>query len=99
MLNNLLAALNDCVWAFDVNKQEYLFISPSIHAVTDYHIKDFQQNIGFWDEIIDPRDRDEVLAAGHKNDTGEWFELTYRIITKGGKTKWVHQKKRYYTDE
>ncbi len=99
MLNNLLAALNDCVWAFDVTKQEYLFISPSIHAVTDYHIKDFQQNTGLWDEIIDPRDRHEVLTASPKADAEDWLDLTYRIFTKGGKIKWVHQKKRYYLDE
>ena len=99
MLNKLLAALNDCVWAFDVTKQQYLFISPSIHAVTAYQAKDFQQNIGLWNEIIDPRDRDEVLTAGNKNDSEEWFELTYRIITKSGKTKWIHQKMRYTLDE
>lgn len=99
MLNNLIAALNDCVWAFDVNTQKYLFISPSIHTVTGYHVKDFQQNTGLWKEIIDPRDHDEVITAGNKSDTEEWFELTYRIISKGGKIKWIHQKKRHLTDE
>lgn len=99
MLNNLLTALNDCVWAFDVNIQKHLFISPSIHTVTEYHIKDFQQNNALWNEIIDPRDHDEVLTAGHKHDTDDWFQLTYRIVSKGGKIRWIHQKKRQYTDE
>jgi PAS domain S-box-containing protein len=99
MLNDLLAALNDCVWAFDVNTQKYLFISPSIHAVTDYHVKDFQQNIELWNEIIDPRDSTEVLTASPKYDTGEWVEFTYRIIARNGKIKWVHQKRRHLTDE
>jgi hypothetical protein len=61
MLNSLLAALNDCVWAFDIDTQKYLFISPSIHAVSDYHPKDFQQNTELWNEIIDPRDPVSVL--------------------------------------
>jgi PAS domain S-box-containing protein len=99
MLNSLLAALNDCVWAFDIDTQKYLFISPSIHAVTDYHPKDFQQNTEFWNEIIDPRDRGEIVSTDHKTDTDEWVEQTYRIITKSGKTKWVHQKKRHLVDE
>jgi PAS domain S-box-containing protein len=99
MLNNLIAALNDCVWAFDVNAQKYVFISPSILTVTGYHVKDFQQNTGLWEEIIDPRDYDGVITAGNKSDTEEWVELTYRIISKGGKTKWIHQKKRHFTDE
>ena len=99
MLNNFLAALNDCVWAFDVNTQKYLFISPSIHTITGYHVKDFQQNIALWNEIIDTRDSKEVLTPGHKYDTDEWAGFTYRIVTKGGKIKWVHQKKRYLIDE
>ncbi len=99
MLNHLLAALNDCVWAFDVNTQKYLFISPSIHTITDYSVKDFQQNIELWNEIIDPRDRDEVLTASPKQDTEEWLEATYRIVTRNGKIKWIRQKKRHLTDE
>jgi len=43
MLNSLLAALNDCVWAFDADTQKYLFISPSIYTVTGYQAKDFQK--------------------------------------------------------
>ncbi|MDB5153959.1 MAG: domain S-box protein [Mucilaginibacter sp.] len=99
MLNDLLAALNDCVWAFDVNTQKYLFISPSIHAITDYHVKDFQQNIELWNEIIDPRDSNEVLTASPKYDTEEWVEFTCRIIARNGKIKWIHQKKRNLTDK
>jgi PAS domain S-box-containing protein len=99
MLNDLLAALNDCVWAFDVNAQKYLFISPSIHAITGYSVKDFQQDIGLWNAIIDPRDSTETLAAINRHDTEEWQGLTYRIVTKSGKIKWVHQKRRQLTEE
>ncbi|MDO3628449.1 PAS domain S-box protein [Mucilaginibacter sp. BT774] len=99
MLNSLLAALNDCVWAFDVDTQKYLFISPSIHAVTEYQVKDFQKNIKLWGEIIDPRDREDVLATNQRPDGNEWSERTFRITTKGGKIKWVQQKTQQITDE
>ncbi len=99
MLNDLLAALNDCVWAFDVNTQKYLFISPSILTITGYSVKDFQQDIELWNTIIDPRNSVETLAVINKNDTEEWQEFTYRIVAKSGKIKWVHQKKRQLTDE
>ncbi|HEY4195207.1 MAG TPA: PAS domain S-box protein [Mucilaginibacter sp.] len=99
MLNDLLAALNDCVWAFDINTQKYLFISPSILTITGYSIKDFQQDIELWNTIIDPRDSTETLAAINKHDTEEWEDFTYRIVSKSGKIKWVHQKKRQLTDE
>ncbi|MDB5134821.1 MAG: domain S-box protein [Mucilaginibacter sp.] len=99
MLNNLLTALNDCVWAFDVNTQKYLFISPSIYRITDYTVKDFQQNKDLWNEIIDQRDHDEILLADQKPGTEEWIEQTYRITAKSGKIKWMHQKKRHLIDE
>jgi PAS domain S-box-containing protein len=99
MLNDLLAALNDCVWAFDINTQNYLFISPSIYDVSGYKIKDFHQNINLWNEIIDPRDYPEVTVAEDKPGTNDWVDLTHRIINKRGKIKWVHQKKRRLTDE
>ena len=99
MLNDLLSALNDCVWAFDADTQKYLFISPSISAVTGYQPKDFHQNVILWNEIIDPRDKEEVFAATNKRDSGEWFEQSYRIITKADKIRWIHHKKRQVTDE
>lgn len=99
MLNSLLAALNDCVWAFDVNTQKYLFISPSIHAVTEYQVKDFQKNIKLWDQIVDPRDWGDLVTPSRKLDSKEWTERTYRIIAKGGKVKWVQQKTQHITDE
>ena len=99
MLNDLLAALNDCVWAFDVNTQKYLFISPSILTITGYSVKDFQQDVELWNTIIDPRNSAETLAVINKNDTEEWQEFTYRIVAKSGKIKWVRQKKRQLTDE
>jgi len=91
MLTDLLAALNDCVWAFDINTQTHLFISPSVHIILEYN--------NLWNEIIDPRDREEILTAGKKPKGGEWLESTYRVITKHGKVKWVSHKKRFLTDE
>ncbi len=99
MLNDLLTALNDCVWAVDVNTQKYLFISPSVHDITEYAVEDFNQNKKLWDEIVDPRDIDIVAAAKIKPDTSDWISLTYRVITKSGKIKWIKQKRRFLADE
>ncbi len=99
MLTDILAALNDCVWAFDLNTQTHLFISPSVHTILEYQAKDFQQNKELWNEIIDPRDREEVLTAAKKTKEGEWIEAIYRIVTKHGKVKWISHKKRSLADE
>src|SRR5437660_1329131 len=99
MLTDILAALNDCVWAFDLNTQTHLFISPSVDTILEYPPKDFYQNKELWNEIIDPRDRKEVLTATKKTKNGDWLELTYRIVTRHGKVKWISHKKRILADE
>jgi PAS domain S-box-containing protein len=99
MLTDLLAALNDCVWAFDVNTQTYLFISPSVHTILEYSPEDFQQIEGLGDEIIDQRDRKEILKTARQVNSDEWRESTYRVVTKSGKVKLINQKKRLLTDK
>jgi len=98
MLTDLLAALNDCVWALDLNTQTYLFISPSVPAILEYSQKEIQHNKNFWHEIIDPRDREDIIEKTHKTVTEEWLELTYRIVAKSGKIKWINHKKRHLKD-
>lgn len=99
MLNNLLAALNDCVWAFDVNTQKYLFISPSINALLEYSIEDFEQNKDLFTDIIYPADFSETMITDPLPCTGEWVEQTYRVKTKSCKIKWIQHKKCLLRDE
>ena len=99
MLSSLLAALNDCVWAFDMDTQKYLFISPNIYAITEYQVEDFQSNIKLWDQIIDPRDREDLFTPSRKSDSGEWAERTYRVVAKSGKIKWIQHKTRHTIDD
>src|SRR6185312_7192999 len=98
-LTDLLAALSDCVWAFDIDTQTYLFISPAVQSVLEYSPKDLQQKPDLLNQIVDPRDREEVLNWNQKNDGSEWVEHTYRIVAKGGKVKWISHQKRMLTDE
>lgn len=99
MLTDLLVALSDCVWAFDVDTQSYLFISPSVHAILEYSPKDFQHNKELPTEIIDSRDREEVSFAFLKDEGEDWTDLAYRIVTKSGKGKWINHKRRQLKDE
>jgi PAS domain S-box-containing protein len=98
MLTDLLAAIDDGAWAFDINTQAYLFISPGVHTILEYTANDFQLNSALWDQIIDPADRDTVLNATPKAGADEWLELDYRVITRSGKTKWINHKKRIIID-
>ena len=99
MLEQLITALNDCIWAFDLDQQTYLFISPCINVITGYKAHDFEKDHNLWNEIIDPQDLDKVKAADKDVNYNNWTELIYRITLLSNKTKWINQKKRLIKDE
>lgn len=99
MLKRFITALNDCVWAFDLQKRAYLFLSPNISGITGYALADFYQNENLWDEITYSADRDMVKAADAEIGTAEWSGVIYRILTSEGKTRWINHKRSLFIDE
>jgi PAS domain S-box-containing protein len=96
---DLLTTLYDCVIAFDLDKQKFLFISPNVSSVLGYAADSFYHNSNLAYEMIDPADRGRVETTSDKIIEGEAVELTYRIVTAHGEKKWVHEKKSLITDE
>ncbi len=98
MLNHILAALNDCALAYDRDEAKYTFISTGIDSLTGYTIADFNHTTGLWQQIIDPRDKEQIQTETDGLKEGGTANLSYRIITPSGK-KWVREKRTLFTDE
>ncbi|SDT68029.1 PAS domain S-box-containing protein [Mucilaginibacter mallensis] len=98
MLNHILAALNDCALAYDRDEAKYTFISTGIDCLTGYTIADFKQDIGLWQRLVDPRDKEQVQTATDRLNDGDTVNLCYRIITKAGK-RWVTENRSLFIDE
>ena len=68
-----------------------IYISPQYEALTGYTPEDRLAEPGLWLRMLHPDDRDAVVAESDRtNDTGEPFDLEYRLVTKDGRTVWVH---------
>lgn len=49
--------------------------------------------ISFGDDLIHPKDREHVWTTVQEHfEEGETYELTYRIVTRDGETKWVWER-------
>ncbi|GAC1311913.1 MAG: hypothetical protein NVSMB24_32400 [Mucilaginibacter sp.] len=96
---HLLTTLNECIIAFDLDKQKFMFISPNVGSVLGYAADSFYHNSNLTYEMIDPADRGRIKRLTDKIAEGEGLELNYRIITAQGETKWLHEKKNLVTDE
>ena len=69
------------------------FFHGGIERMTGFKEKDFSAGRLNWDQLIHPEDRERILreAEGLKEHPGQGLELEYRILTKGGQSRWVHE--------
>jgi PAS domain S-box-containing protein len=80
---------NDGFWTME-------FVSDGCRDLTGYEPEAIIGNRQTsFEEIIDPQDRKAVREADTRSlETGESFELSYRIRTRGGAVKWVQERGR-----
>ena len=65
-----------------------LYISPQVEAVFGYAAEEWSLDV--WSEALHPDDRARVLAEDARtNETGEPFDVEYRLITRDGRVVWV----------
>ena len=70
---------------------ETLYINPQIEMISGYSPEEWMEDIDLWINIIHMDDRERVIEANiQSNETGKPFNLEYRIITRDGQIKWLH---------
>jgi PAS domain S-box-containing protein len=69
------------------------FVSQGCYVLTGYHPEDFISGKVVFNDLIFPQDKDYVWQRVQKAiEDQKSFELTYRIIRKNNKIKWVWEK-------
>ena len=68
-----------------------LYISPQYEQLTGYTPEQRLLDPDLWVKMLHPEDRDRVLARSvETNETGEPFDIEYRIVAADGHVVWVH---------
>ncbi|MEO8425099.1 MAG: EAL domain-containing protein, partial [Actinomycetota bacterium] len=68
-----------------------LYMSPQIEALSGYSAAEWIGDPELFPKLLHPDDREEALAAtARHNETGEGFEMDYRLIARDGRVVWVH---------
>jgi PAS domain S-box-containing protein/putative nucleotidyltransferase with HDIG domain len=96
--------VTDMIYRFDIGRNEYDFISPSCEVITGYTVDEFNADpTNLWDSLIHPEDaervkneRDEQFAG---RDSGNFYNLEYRIVRKDGEAVWVNEQGNFEVDE
>ncbi|CAN5417440.1 hypothetical protein BH09BAC6_BH09BAC6_06910 [soil metagenome] len=99
MLHQLLTALNDCTLAFDLDEQQYLFISPHVTTVFGHPDQDFHNDKNLHTELISIHCRDKIKALTEKLSAGDWIDLHYQVTGNNGNPKLLDEKRGLIKDE
>ncbi|MEA2579289.1 MAG: hypothetical protein QOE83_181 [Actinomycetota bacterium] len=67
------------------------YMSPQIERLLGYSMEAWNDDEKFWLTLIHPDDRERVFAAEVRIQyTGEPWSLDYRVITRSGEVRWLH---------
>jgi len=71
------------------NLERSIYVSPQIETITGYSPVEWNLH-GFWVSVIHPEDRGLFIEENERTDqTGESFDLEYRIVHKNGSLIWL----------
>ena len=75
------------------DERRTLFVSPHVEQVLGYTRSEWLDQPDIWIELLHADDREIVLAAHDRNsETGEPWDLEYRLIANDGRVVWVHDR-------
>ena len=88
---SLISNVRGIVYQCDLSKDYSMyFISDACLEITGYEASDFYNSPHLFSQLIHPDDREEVWHVINKSaKSGGAYNVSYRLITKEGKTKWV----------
>ena len=75
-------------YAAQENIETSIYISPQIQKITGYTPAEWNAR-GFWHSVIHPDDREQFLQENDRtSQSGDPFDMEYRIIHKDGSIVW-----------
>ncbi|MBB6129306.1 PAS domain-containing protein [Mucilaginibacter lappiensis] len=98
MLSHTTIDSIDCVLAFDIHEQKYLFIGQGIDAVLGITARELYQDNRLWDKLIHKENLAGIKSLINTLAENSSVELSYQITTPQQTTKNITDKKSLITD-
>ena len=98
MFNHTAIAFDDCVLAYDLSEQKYLFISPGVYPVLGITAKQLYENNCLWDELINKQQLACIKDVVKNFSENSPVELSYSINTPQHIIKNISDKKTLIID-
>src|SRR5918995_7357094 len=90
LVSNIPGAIYRCAYDADWTME---FIIDEVAEITGYPPSDFVDKVRSYASVIHFEDRDDVARTVHESvREGQPYVLEYRVVTAGGKVRWVYEK-------
>ncbi|SDQ00966.1 PAS domain S-box-containing protein [Mucilaginibacter sp. OK268] len=99
MLNHTTIDAIDCVLAYDIHEQKYLFIGPGIYPILGITAQELYQNSEVWDNLIEKKCLTNLRSLVKNLPENSTVETNYQITTPQKVVKNISDKKSLITDE
>jgi diguanylate cyclase (GGDEF)-like protein/PAS domain S-box-containing protein len=77
-----------------------VYVSPQIEQLVGYTVEEWMGDPELWPRLLHPDDRARALAENVRhNETGEPYQLEYRMLHRDGRVVWVYDEARVVRDE
>ncbi|MDP9296260.1 MAG: PAS domain-containing protein [Actinomycetota bacterium] len=85
--------------SLDASPEDF-YISPQALALFGYDPEEWRWTEHFWQDHIHPDDRERVTTEDRRTkESGDRYEIEYRIIAKDGRAVWIHDEATLIADE
>ncbi|MCJ7435706.1 MAG: PAS domain S-box protein, partial [Anaerolineales bacterium] len=90
-LRTLVEQVPTTIYTESAENRETLYISPQVEKLTGYTPAEWIKDRYLWKQMIHPEDLAALLAEDERTTaTHELFRAEYRILTRDGRTRWLH---------
>lgn len=97
--NQLVKQMNDIVWKANGDGTGLVDLNNSFEKIYGFPSIAFVEDPNLWFDIVHPKDKDIVLKASKDLFENGTVEINYRIITRDGKIRWLHDRKSIVFDK
>jgi PAS domain S-box-containing protein len=93
-LRRVLSAVSDCLWSAEWSSSTrwtYRYISPVVETLTGQPPEFFLGDVGKWQEVIHPDDRQIWVQAMRQLRAGQSSQTEFRVVLPDGRIRWLHE--------
>ncbi len=98
-LSSILNSIDDVVWSISGQKNELIYISPSVEKLFGRTVEEFRSNATLWGDCIHPDDAAIVRDMYRKISETGFAEGEHRIVRPDGCIRWVRARNKFIKDE